>query len=93
MEISATSTGLSKLSGNISCKFLFQGNSADYEKAVKATKEAWQIWAEVRVALPLFTKGLNFAIYKKKRIIMMKPFRVKGKLLKIRCPVFLQLKT
>lgn len=24
-----------------------QGNSADYEKAVKAAKEAWQVWAEV----------------------------------------------
>jgi len=24
-----------------------QGNSADYEKAVKAARDAWQVWADV----------------------------------------------
>lgn len=29
--------------------YIFQGNSSDYEKAVKAAREAWQIWADVSV--------------------------------------------
>lgn len=26
---------------------LFQGNEADYEHAIAATKEAWNVWADV----------------------------------------------
>jgi len=40
---------------------LFQGNSKDYEKAVKAAREAWQVWADVRT--PHHFKGLHSMKY------------------------------
>ena len=27
--------------------WIFQGSAADYEQAIRAVKEAWQIWADV----------------------------------------------